>query len=108
MKKNIKFKIIKLLTFLSLLLIFNCNNVYANVICNDGWMDSSCIVSSNGCCSHHGGVKDSSYSGSNYYVDDRSEFIQNLENGDYAGIITILIFCIPILFLFIPDNDDKK
>ena len=85
-------------------------NVNAVIICNDGW-ESSCSVSGPGCCSHHGGVSNYSNNSSNNYRhgDENSKFIDDLEDGKYAGTITALIVGIIIMIgIFSKDESDKK
>lgn len=81
----------KIMLILVLLIIpFDVN---AGIICNDGW-ESSCIVSGPGCCSHHGGVAGSSSNYANYnhyYNDGKNKVVDNSENGDYGGILTLII-----------------
>ena len=85
-------------------------SVNAGVICNDGW-ESSCVVSGPGCCSHHGGVagNSSNYSNSNrYYNSAKSEFVENLENSEYAGILTLIILVLPMLIGLVSEIKESK
>lgn len=99
-------KVLLLIAFLLTIPI----SVNAGVICNDGW-ESSCVVSGPGCCSHHGGVagNSSNYSNSNrYYNSDKSEFVENLESGEYAGILTLIILGLPILIGLVSGIKEMK
>lgn len=92
-----------------LLLIFPLP-VNAGIICNDGW-ESSCEVSGPGCCSHHGGVdKGTNYEGANYnsYSSNNDSFFDRLENGEYAGELTLLILGSPIILSMIFEERDRR
>ena len=104
-------KIKLILFFITLLSIpFNIN---AGIICNDGW-ESSCSVSGPGCCSHHGGVSKSNYNYSksnnndNYYNDKKSDFIENLKNGEYNEILTLILLIILFSIALIGEFNSNK
>lgn len=100
-------KIIFLVFIIISFIIYLPITAYAGIICNDGW-ESSCVVEAPGCCSHHGGTaggNDYNNYSSNYNDDS---FINNLENGEYAGILTILILGIPIILGIVFNNKEKK
>ena len=90
---------------LILLLLLIPITVHAGIICSDGW-ESSCTVPGPGCCSHHGGIGGGS-TYNNYSSNDDS-FIDRLNDGEYAGIITLIILGGPIVLGFYFDKKEKK
>lgn len=78
--------------------------VKAGIICSDGW-ESSCGVSGPGCCSHHGGIS----GGNNYnYSTSDDSFIDRLNDGEYAGILTLIIIFGPIVLGIYFDIKETK
>ena len=88
-------RMLKKILLIILLILFIPLTVNAGIICSDGW-ESSCVVPGPGCCSHHGGIGYSNTYSDYSSADD--SFIDRLNNGEYAGILTLLIIFGPIVF----------
>ena len=71
----------KRIIFLLMITLLFPINVWAGIICNDGW-ESSCLSSGPGCCSHHGGVAGGN-SYSNSYRNSYSRSYYNYSGDDY-------------------------
>lgn len=76
-------------------------DVSAGIICNDGW-ESSCEISGPGCCSHHGGVTESSNISDNY---DHSK---NSEDNKFTVLLIIAIITISILVNILDKSEINK
>lgn len=99
-------KLIKKFLTIVILLILMPINISAGIICSDGW-ESSCTISGPGCCSHHGGVGSKvNYNNTSYYEDET--FFDKLENGDYVGIVIIIILILTPIIIGIYISRNKS